>query len=67
MREHLVLDDDLVGVKGLLKHLVGLVLIGQVEEHLQGEGYITFINTSESFATPIGGERVMWVCINLCL
>ena len=23
--------------------------------------------TSDSFAIPIGGERVMWVCINLCL
>ena len=26
-----------------------------------------FINTSDSFAIPIGGERVTWVCINLCL
>ena len=25
------------------------------------------INTSDSFAIPIGGERVTWVCINLCL
>ena len=29
--------------------------------------YKTFINTSDSFAIPIGGERVTWVCINLCL
>ena len=26
-----------------------------------------FINTSDSFASPIGGERVTWVCINPCL
>ena len=26
-----------------------------------------FINTSDSFAIPIGGERVTWVCINLFL
>ena len=26
-----------------------------------------FINTSNSFAIPIGGERVTWVCIILCL
>ena len=26
-----------------------------------------FINTSESFAIPFDGERVTWVCIDLCL
>ena len=26
-----------------------------------------FINTSDSFAIPICGERITWVCINLCL
>ena len=28
---------------------------------------IVFINTSDSFDIPIGGDRVTWVCINLCL
>ena len=26
-----------------------------------------FINTADSFAIPIGGECITWVCINLCL
>ena len=26
-----------------------------------------FINTSDSFAIPISGEWVTWVCLNLCL
>ena len=28
---------------------------------------LLFINTPDSFAIPIGGEGVTWVCINLCL
>ena len=26
----------------------------------------TFINNSDSFAIPIGGERVTWECLNGC-
>ena len=37
---------------------------------LQGNNEFTFyyelINTSDSFAIPVGGERVTWVCINIC-
>ena len=27
--------------------------------------YCLFINTPDSFSTPIGGERVTWGCLNL--
>ena len=27
--------------------------------------YFTFINTSDSFSTPIGGERITWGCLNV--
>ena len=36
-----------------------------LQDDKKNSNYYLFINTSDSFVIPIGGERVTWGCLNL--
>ena len=45
----------------------GQLVIGFERTEIHKELKTIFINTSDSFAIPIAGECLTWVCINLCV
>ena len=45
--------------------LSAVLIIVEACQCWQMVGKLIFINTSDSFAIPIGGERVTWGCIHL--
>ena len=49
--EHFVSDNHLVRVDRLLVHLIGMVLVGQIEQNLPEKITIVFIMVQDTFQT----------------
>ena len=63
--EHLVLDNEEVGVECLGVHAVGLVLVGQVEQDAVGEVQADLV--AQACLLPLSAQQTLLASCLLCL